>query len=472
VGITLVTSAGNDGFPAITGGSPGTGRGSLTTGAASTPVHERVLRDVQLAPFGFPPGSGALYRATDYIQMADFSSRGPTADGRPDPDISANGTASFAQSTCSVDGAIVSQGCVAGTAAAPFFFVSGTSLSSPTVAGAAVLVRNSSSKGTATQVRNALMETANPDLLGDNSRRNDMGKGFLDIPAAVDLFKSGKASKKLPDTGHHSDKDVSSSVAENIEEQGYRAITFRNNSFSASVRNLVPGQVKQFFVPSDIFTDQFVVTLTNITPQLPPEEQNALFGDDVLLEVVDAPTSVGEFRLAEFVNADASFPIDNPQTGLVRVALQGDWTNAGAVSADLMITRTRGPFGKSTAEGDVGQGEVVPVDVDIPAGTQQVVFEVHWKGHWGRYPSNDIDVTLLPPGGGAPNTDGATSASPERIVIEDPAAGRWRVLIEGFEINTNECGDGGDHNHRKKGPEDDWILAVTADGVRLNEVRN
>ena len=46
-GITVVTSAGNDGFAAMTGGSPGTGFGSLTIGASSTPVHERVLRDNQ-----------------------------------------------------------------------------------------------------------------------------------------------------------------------------------------------------------------------------------------------------------------------------------------------------------------------------------------------------------------------------------------------------------------------------------------
>ena len=41
------TAAGNDGFGAMTGGSPGTGIGSLTVGASSTPVHERVLRDLQ-----------------------------------------------------------------------------------------------------------------------------------------------------------------------------------------------------------------------------------------------------------------------------------------------------------------------------------------------------------------------------------------------------------------------------------------
>ena len=53
VGITLVASAGNDGHAAMTGGSPGTGFGSLTVAAANTAVHERVLRDNQ---FGFGAG--------------------------------------------------------------------------------------------------------------------------------------------------------------------------------------------------------------------------------------------------------------------------------------------------------------------------------------------------------------------------------------------------------------------------------
>ncbi len=140
VGITIVTSAGNDGFAAITGGSPGTGLGSLTTGAANTAVHERVLRDVQ---FGF--GIGELYRASTHIQTADFSARGPTADGRRDPELVANGYASFAQGTCDpLDEDY--EACVAGDVLAPLSLVSGTSFSSPTVAGAAALLRKESTK--------------------------------------------------------------------------------------------------------------------------------------------------------------------------------------------------------------------------------------------------------------------------------------------------------------------------------------
>ena len=433
VGITIVTSAGNDGFGAMTGGSPGTGFGSLTTGAANTPVHERILRDLQ-----FGVGAGALYRPSNHIQTADFSSRGPTADGRHDPEMLANGFASFAQGA---NGGIS--------------LVSGTSLSSPTVAGAAALLRGESPNSmTATQVRNALVETANPNLLGDKSRINDQGKGFLNVPAALNRLKSGQASKLLPDVFHF----PTPLVAVNVLLQGDKIVTFKNDSFSTRVTNLVPGQVAQFFVPSDATTDALTVTLTNITPELPPDQQNFFFGDDVFLNIVDAPTSFGDFLAAAFVAADSTFNVPQPQTGLVRVALQGDWTNAGRVSADLKITRTRSPFGKATAFGRVHEGEQVPVNVNILAGTAQAVFDLHWIGNWGHYPTSDLDMVLLGPGG-IVNVAGATADSPERVVINNPAPGTWTAIVDGFTI----------HDPFDNTPDDDWVLAVTADGARLNK---
>src|SRR5262245_39415014 len=86
VGITPAISAGNEGFGAMTAASPGDGIGALDVAAANEATHERVLRDVQ-----FGVGIGVLYRPTTHTQTADFSSRGPTADGRFKPDVIANG---------------------------------------------------------------------------------------------------------------------------------------------------------------------------------------------------------------------------------------------------------------------------------------------------------------------------------------------------------------------------------------------
>jgi subtilisin family serine protease len=459
-GITLVASAGNDGPSAMTGGSPGTGLGSLTVGAASTAAHERILRDVQ---YGL--GVGALYRASDHIQTADFSSRGPTADGRIDPDIVANGYASFTQA-----------------ANGGLSLASGTSFSGPTVAGAAALLRAASPSSTGIQVRNALARSANPSLLGDDSGAIDQGEGFLDIPAALALLQSGHVSGRLDDDGcrdgrhrhgrrggHGKDDEPSRDVERNIREAGFRPVSFRHDRFTTSLSDLLPGQAAHFFVEADEKTDQLVFSLSNITPDLAPADQNAFFGDDLLVSIVDAPTSFADLEHYAFVPAPASLAVDHPQTGLVRVTVLGDWTNAGAISADLTIERVRASQGYASARGRVAEGDLVPFEFEVAAGSGQAVVELSWKEHWGRYPTNDLDLVLIDPSGAAV-TDGATLSSPERVVLDSPAPGTWTALVQGFTVHdVDEHGRGHEHHGKKcnKPAQDEFELRVSLDGTRL-----
>ena len=60
-----------------------------------------------------------------------------------------------------------------------------------------------------------------------------------------------------------------------------------------------------------------MVKITNIVPEGP--DQNALFGDDLFVMGVDAPTSFAVHRIENptgsegvFVNADTTFTIDQP----------------------------------------------------------------------------------------------------------------------------------------------------------------
>ena len=76
----------------MTGGSPGTGIGGLTSGAASFAINERAFID-----FAAFLGAGSLFRATPHTQVATFSSRGPTADGRIDPENVTSGDLVLAQ---------------------------------------------------------------------------------------------------------------------------------------------------------------------------------------------------------------------------------------------------------------------------------------------------------------------------------------------------------------------------------------
>jgi subtilisin family serine protease len=481
VGITLVTSAGNDGFAAMTGGSPGTGLGSLTVGAASTAVHERIVRDLQ-----FGAGAGAVVRPSAHVQTAYFSSRGPTADGRNDPDLVANGDYSFVQAYLGIvpPGVLADcrePGVIAGSCVPRLVFASGTSFSSPTVAGAAALLRREHPGRSATQIRNALQKSANPALLGDDSTRIDRGNGFLDIAAADTRLTTTNVSPHVPDLPPPSDDDdedddeddgavagASRTVQSNLERAGFQIARFRDDRYSTRIRDLKPGEVAQIFVPSDLLTSALTVTIDRVTPQLPPAQQNQFWicgpaggeyvcGDDIFFMVVDAPTSFAVTRASGFPNATESFTgtIANPQTGLVRVALQGDWTNGGPVSASVTIKRHRKFDGLPTAVGLVTQDELDYIEVDVPAGAAAAVFELAWTQNWGRYPTNDVDLVLIDPANGV-NFSGATSSSPERVEIANPMAGRWTAVIQGFTIH---------------GPEDAYSFRAEADGRRLRKVK-
>jgi subtilisin family serine protease len=477
-GITIVTSAGNDGFAAMTGGSPGTGFGSLTVGAATTAVHEGVLRDNQ---FGL--AVGALYRPTRHLQMAYFSSRGPTADGRIDPDISANGFADYVQVMAAAGGLDCQDPAANPASCQPrILFVSGTSFSSPTVAGAAALLRKESPGSSATQIRNALQFSANPALFGDNSGPIDRGNGFLDVPAALAALNAGTVSDSLPDLEHHhshgNDDDAGDdlgkggqSVTRNVMDAGFEPIRFVQDRFTKRVSNLKPGQVAQFFVPSDAFTTRLTVQITGITPELPPAQQNQLFGDDIFYAIVDAPTSLAVDRVTRpspFTAVDVTEVVDNPQTGLVRVALQGDWTNAGRISATVTISRERSFGVLPSAVGSIEQDEVIPFEVDVPSGAASLVFEAAWLQNWSRYPTNDLDLILLAPDGSAIN-GGATLNSPERVEIASPMPGRWTAILVGFTIYRND-GKPEDPS-TEDGRTEAFTLTATADGVTLKARR-
>jgi hypothetical protein len=474
VGITVVTSAGNDGFAAMTGGSPGTGFGSLTVGAASTSVHERVLLDLQ-----FGTGVGALIRPTTHAQTAFFSSRGPTADGRIDPDIVANGDWSYVYAYVALDAFGAPVDCrepvaVPGTCAPRVLLASGTSFSAPTVAGAAAVLHGAHPANTATQIRNALQKSANPKKLGDDSTPIDQGNGVLDVAAADARLTSGRVSSQVPDLPFDDRDDDEDglgaggrSVARNVERAGFRIVDFRGDHYSARVRNLKPGETTQIFVPSDSLTTRLTVTIDQVTPELPPDQQNQVLGGDVVTYVVaDAPTSFAVPRadgfLPDAAGDSVKLEIDNPQTGLVRVAIRGDTYNAGKISATVTIKRERRFDGFPTTVSTIEQDEIDFVEVDVPAGARQAVFELAWQQNWARYPTNDLDLVLIDPSGKIDDS-GATANSPERVTIDKPAPGRWTAAIVGFTIH-----DTGHRDRRRDGPQKDaYTFRAEADGRRL-----
>jgi subtilisin family serine protease len=399
--IVLVTSAGNAGPSGTTGGSPGTGMGSLTVGASSTAIHERILRDLQ-----FGANVGGLYRPFAGTQMAYFSSRGPTADGRTKPDVVANGFASYGQGFASTTSGIT--------------IGSGTSFSAPTVAGVAALLRQAVPTATATQVRQALIQSANPAILQDGSGPFDRGMGHVDAAAALALLQSGGLSTS------NGNGNVWNSVKKNLQD----LVTIEKDYVVHRVDGLLPGGRHDIYYEAKKHTGDVTVAISDVTPGA---VQNGLFGDDIFLRIHSAKTSAhgeGDYKVTAFTTG-GSFVVPSPEEGLLRVTVSGDWTNASPIGTTVAISHGMRGEPKHSAKYWVREGDELEFNFTVPAGTARLDARLDWPHDWSAYPTSDVDLVLLGPGGTV-NVAGATLAVPEVATIANPASGAWTALVIGF----------------------------------------
>ena len=414
-GITLATSAGNAGPAFLTVGSPATGLGSISSAAANIPAHERIFWDLAGDPNGCAVGLGLLARPNNTIQTATFSSRGPTADGRRGVDVTSAGYFNLVEGA---DGSIS--------------LVAGTSFAAPAVAGSAALLNYAAPNAPAVQVRNALVAGANPNVLGDKSDRLDQGTGYLDVGNALTLLQNHKVSRKLPPfpawTGD---------VATNIKKFGlatHKVIPGVPLNFFAV--NLVPGQRREFLIDVGKDIGNVQVALTVVKPELPPDQQNQLFGDDLILAVHQAKTSAhgeGDYPVNTFINAPGSFSIDSPEPGYMRVAVVGDWTNAGKISAALTVTASKKSSAAFSQYNSITEGDLQVIPYAVPTGLNVVTFELTWNNDWSHYPTNDLDLLVVDPDGNL-ILDGATLNGRETASIAAPKAGNWTILVSGFNV--------------------------------------
>lgn len=139
-GIVVVTSVGNSGPGDSTLSAPADGKRIITVGAVDL--------------------NGLI---------ADFSSRGPTADGRLKPEVVARGVSTFVATSFSND---------------TFGRSNGTSFSCPLVAGTAASLLSAHPDWKPLQVREALMMTASQASVPDNT----YGWGIVNLSAAYDYL--------------------------------------------------------------------------------------------------------------------------------------------------------------------------------------------------------------------------------------------------------------------------------------------
>jgi len=410
--IVTTVAAANDGPSSLTVSSPGTSRNVITVGAASLPHNERILRRLQ-----FGPSVGPLWRPFPGVQTAYFSSRGPDANGLSDPDVTASGFADIGRGGGTVNQISIS---------------SGTSISAPSVAGVAALLRQAFPAATASQIRNAIIASANAELLSDGSTVLDQGAGYVNGAGAVSLIASGGAASVFP-TPPNSNK----SVKVNVEQGSFLRV--RNGFITEHFAGLKPAERHEIVYNITPNTSQVLVVLSNVTPALPPAQQNQLFGDDLLLAVHSAKTSVlfpeSPYPVFEFSTSGGTFVINDPETGLMRITVNGSWTNAGAISGDVAIVSLANPVPQFTTQGTIADQELLSFPVNVPAGVSQADFRLSWREDWGNYPAADVDLILIAPDGTL-NFDGASLNIPEHVVVKNPLPGTWFSIVSGFEIHT------------------------------------
>ena len=164
-------------------------------------------------------------RSVAAADMSDFSSYGPTDDGRIKPDLVANGVSVTSASNSSDDG----------TATA-----SGTSMASPNAAGTAALLteyfgeRFPGESMRASMLKALLIHTA--DDLGNPGPDYRYGWGLIDAKAAADLIKdtsSNDTTSRLID-GLLSDSDASDSFTFDYDGSGELRVTLVWNDPEAS----------------------------------------------------------------------------------------------------------------------------------------------------------------------------------------------------------------------------------------------
>eukprot|EP01116_Phalansterium_solitarium_P024362 TRINITY_DN8909_c0_g1_i2.p1 TRINITY_DN8909_c0_g1~~TRINITY_DN8909_c0_g1_i2.p1 ORF type:complete len:598 (+),score=172.48 TRINITY_DN8909_c0_g1_i2:116-1909(+) len=150
-----------------------TGKSTIVVNSASDDGILVVVAVGNLGAAGVGPPADAPFvlsvgAANGDGKVADFSSIGPTVDGRIKPEVSALGVRNYVAVSLPTD------------LTSPYTRLDGTSLATPLVAGAAALIMQKNPSWTAKQVRYALMQTASLAAHPNNT----LGWGLIDAFAA------------------------------------------------------------------------------------------------------------------------------------------------------------------------------------------------------------------------------------------------------------------------------------------------
>lgn len=219
-------------------------------------------------------------------------------------------------------------------------------------------------------------------------------------------------------------------------------------------------------------TSKLHVRVRNIVAANAAAQQNLFFGDDINLKIHTSRVHNDEYFAFGFTptgtpiaNAflkagqEYSYTVTRPASGIWRITPTGDWTNAGNVSFDVDVWTEQESLGSKTASASIGNLETHTYDIVVPAGTASLNVRADWSNMSGSYPVNDVDVTLVSPAN-VNNFACSTGRTPELCSVANPAAGTWKVRVEGFSVSAFGTPSG----------KEKYTLHINADGTVLKPV--
>jgi subtilisin family serine protease len=435
VGITVVTSNGNEGPASMTTGSPGTANTAISVGAAANPINTRIFWDLNYFTEHFL-GLGDLLFISETPQIYAFSSRGPTSDGRLKPDISATGL-------------FVLSG-VTGVSGTGLAWASGTSMSCPAVSGAVALLNGYSedwSLGASPyDYKQALLAGAE---MMPGYDEFDQGAGYMD---AFDSLVALANDQTLGEAHPGLSNGFSKSPAEpkGIEIGNGVGKVYYNDR----IEGLAPGHAAEFYFKVHPNIEKITLDLSNLElgadlglNSFEVYIQSAMRSTYAYyMETVnvwgDAQFVIEEMNSQAYGDVTGIYSLDLPlMPGYVKIVIENDWTSFDAISADIGIAVEHGSNkdhrGDKTYKGSVNTGDWsgwIPVGF----GSEGVDFTLSWNRDWDFYPTTDLDLVIAWfDSEGVLNYEfgGATLNSPEMVSLLGSNIDAVYVYVDGYQTN-------------------------------------
>lgn len=388
-GALFVVAAGNEGPEATTVGSPGSAAAALTVGAVD--------------------------RAD---AIAEFSSRGPAADGSLKPDLAAPGVDIVAAQAAKGEGG--------DPAVDGYVSMSGTSMATPHVAGAAAILAQQHPDWTGEQIKAALTASAEPTA---GSSAFAQGTGRTDLARAIGQQVTSSPTSLSFGTAqwpHTDDRPVTKKVT--YRNAGDRAVTLdlATEDFGEDGKPAAEGMFE--VSPKRLIVPAGGTATATVTADTRAGTADGTFGGSVTAtgEGTTVRTAIGVEREIETYNLTVKHldlrgkPTGDSQTGVV--GLDNDVNEDYADENDGEFT-VRLPKGRYILEGRIATG-AQPDD-------GKLALLLHPKFALTR------DTTLIMD---------ARKADPVRVTVPDRAAKHTDALFN-FGVKVDETGGRSSYYH-------------------------